>query len=67
MEVLKGLEVLEVDVPEDNAIFDLKAEGQSRQAITSFPGLFPEEKALGTRLPSHKRGGFARVSGSQIC
>ena len=32
--MLKGLEVLEVDVPEDNAIFDLKAEGPSRQAIS---------------------------------
>ena len=34
MKVLKGLEVLEVDVLEDDAIFDLRPEGLSRRAIS---------------------------------
>ena len=34
LEVLKGLEVLEVDVLENEAIFDLRLEGPSRRAIS---------------------------------
>ena len=34
MKVLKGLEVLGVDVLEDDAIFDLRPEGLSRRAIS---------------------------------
>ena len=34
LEVLKGLEVLEVDVLEDDAIFDLRPEGPNRRAIS---------------------------------
>ena len=34
LEVLKGLEVLEVDVLEDDAIFDLRPEGPSHRAIS---------------------------------
>ena len=34
LEVLKGLEVLEVDVLEDDAIFDLRPEGPSCCAIS---------------------------------
>ena len=34
LEVLKGLEVLEIDVLEDNAIFDLTSEGPSLRAIS---------------------------------
>ena len=37
LEVLKGLEVREVDVLEDDAIFDLRPEGPSRRAITWWP------------------------------
>ena len=33
-QVLKGLNMLEVDVPKDDAIFDLKPEGSSHQAIS---------------------------------
>ena len=34
LKVLKGLEVLEVDVLDDDAIFDLRSEGLSRRAIS---------------------------------
>ena len=34
LEVLEGLEVLEVDVLEDDAIFDLRFEGPSRRAAS---------------------------------
>ena len=34
LELLKGLEVLEVDVLEDDAIFDLRPEGPSRRPIS---------------------------------
>ena len=34
LELLKGLEVLEADVTEDNAIFDLRPEGPSYRAIS---------------------------------
>ena len=34
LEVLKGLEVLEVDVLEDDAIFDLRLEGPSHRGMS---------------------------------